>query len=189
MIEEHKISMEVQASSLLADMSALHDQLKEQHTMLSRGLFDIPVDEDRGGRPLPPSTVPWKTPSPPIQPKPYDSWKPASSPPKPVEIPRAQAPLPERNPEPESTMPSFWKPSWDSDLVDPPTPHVPPITKLVTVEDVPDEDDLEPAAPAPVPKSARPAQVPAQQPAPVKNQMPNVAQEPTPIWGQPWRKG
>lgn len=180
LIEEHKLFMEAQASSLLTDMSALHHQLKGQHTVVSRGLLDIPGDEDGWERPLPPSTVPWKTPSPPIQSKTSDSGKPASSSPKSVEVPKPQAPSSELNSELESTMPSFWKPSWDADLNDPPTPQVPSIPRLVTVEDVVDEDDPEPAAPA---------QVPIQQPAPVKSQMPSVADEPTPVWGRPWRKG
>jgi hypothetical protein len=187
LIEEHKVSMEVRACSLLADMNALHDQLKEQHTMASRGFFDIPVDEDGWERPLPPSTVPWKTPSPSVQSKSSDSWKPASSPPKPMEFPRAQAPLSEHNPEPESTMPSFWKPSWDADLDDSMMPQVVPIHKFVTVEDVLDEDEPEPAAPTPVPKNAKVAQAPVQQPT--KNQGPSITHEPTPVWGQPWRKG
>lgn len=190
LIEEHKISMEAQASSLLTDMSALHDQLKGQQSVISRGLFDIPVDEgDRERPPPPPSTVPWKTTSPPIQSKSSDSWKPASSPPKPVEVPRPQVPPSESHPEPELTMPSFWKPSWEADLSDPPTPQVPPIPRLVTVEDVTEEDDSEPATPAPLLKNAKPTQVPAQQPVPTKSQAPSVADEPTPVWGRPWRKG
>ena len=191
LIEAHKQFMEAQASSLLTDMSALHNQLKEQHTMAARGLFDIPVNEDSWERPLPPSSVPWNTPSPPVQSKSSDSWKSASSPPKTVEVPKPRAPAPDPTPEPELAMPSFWKPSWDSNITEPPTPQVPPISRLATVEDVPDEYDPEPATPAlaPVPKNAKPTQVPVQQPAPVKNQVPNVADEPTPIWGQPWRKG
>ena len=190
LIEEHKQFMEAQASSLLTDMSALHDQLKGQQTVPARGLFDIPVDEDGWERPLPPSTVPWKTASPLNQSKSSDSWKPASSPPKTIQVPKPQPPPPKPNPEPEMAMPSFWKPSWDADLTEPSTPQVPPISRLVTVEDVPDEDGvLEPAAPAPVPKNAKPAPVPAQQPIPIKTQLPSVAEEPTPVWGQPWRKG
>ena len=192
LIDEHKQFMEAQASSLLTDMSALHDQLKEQQTMSARGFFDIPVDEDGWERPLPPSTTPWKPASPPNQPKFYDSWKPASSPPKTVEVQKPQPPPPKPNPEPETAMPSFWKPSWDADFTEPSTPQVPPISKLVTVEDVPDEDDIpEPVTPAPVPipKKAKPATVPVQPPIPVKTQLPSVADEPTPIWGQPWRKG
>lgn len=189
LIQAHKQSMEAQASSLLTDMSALHGQLKEQHTMAARGLFDIPVNEDSWERPLPPSSVPWNTPSPPIQSRSSDPWKPASSPPKTVVVPKPQAPAPDPTPEPELTMPSFWKPSWDSNLTEPPTPQVPPISRLATVEDVPDECDPEPATPAPVPKNAKPAQVPVQQSAPAKNQVPTVASEPTPVWGQPWRKG
>ena len=193
LIEEHKQFMEAQASSLLTDMNALHDQLKEQQTMSSRGLFDIPVvDEDGWERPLPPSTVPWKTTSPPIQPKTSDSWKPSPSPLKTVEVPKPQAAPPKPKPEPEFDMPSFWKPSWDADHTEPSTPQVPPISRLVTVEDIPDEEDVpEPAAPAPVPalRNAKPAPVPAQHPVPVKPQIPSVAEEPTPIWGQPWRKG
>ena len=189
LIEEHKEFMEAQASSLLTDMSALHDQLKEQQTVSARGFFDIPVDEDGWERPLPPSTVPWKTPSPLNQSKSSDSWKLASSPPKTVEVPKPQPP-PKPNQEPELAMPSFWKPSWDADLTEPPTPQVPPISKLVTVEDVPDEDGIpEPPAPAPVPKNAKPAPVPVQQPIPMKARLPSVADEPTPVWGQPWRKG
>ena len=188
LIEEHKQSMEAQASSLLSDMSALHDQLKEKQTMSARGLFDIPVDEDGWERPLPPSTVPWKNAPAQVQSKFSDSWKPASSPPKIVEAPKPQAPKPK--PEPELGMPSFWKPSWDADLTEPPTPQVPPISKLVTVEDVPDEDGIpEPPAPAPVPKNAKPAPVPVQQPIPIKARLPSVADEPTPVWGQPWRNG
>ena len=189
LIEEHRLFMEAQAGSLLTDMSALHDQLKGQHTMASRGLFDMPVDEDGWERPLPPSTVPWKTPSPPIQSKSSDSWMPASSPPKHMEVPKPQSHHSESNPDPESTMPSFWKPSWDGDLTRPPTPQVPPISRLVTVEDVPEEEGLEPAVPAPDPKTAKPTQVPVQQSVPMKTQTPSVPQEPTPIWGQPWRKG
>lgn len=190
LIEEHKQFMEAQASSLLTDMNALHDQLKEQQTMSARGLFDIPVDEDGWERPVPPSTVPWKTTSPPIQPKSSDSWKPVPSPLKTVEVPKPQAPPPKPKPDPEFAMPSFWKPSWDSDLTEPSTPQVPPISRFVTVEDIPDEEDVpEPAAPAPVPRNAKPAPVPAQQPVPVKPQIPSVADEPTPVWGQPWRKG
>lgn len=155
--------------------------------MSARGLFDIPVDEDGWERPLPPSTTPWKAAPPPNQPKFSDSWKLASSPPKTVEVPKPQPP-PRPNPEPELAMPSFWKPSWDGDS-EPPTPQVPPISRLVTVEDVP--DDPEPAAPAPVPipKTAKPVSVPAQQPIPMKSHVPTVPEEPTPIWGQPWRKG
>ena len=192
LIEEHKQFMEAQASSLLTDMSALHDQWKEQQTMPARGLFDIPVDEDGWGRPLPPSAVSWKTAPPLNQPKPSDSWKLSSSPPKTMEAPKSQPP-PKPSLESESTMPSFWKPSWDADLTEPPTPQVPPISRLATVEDVPDEDEdedvPEPVAPAPVPKSVKPAPVPVHQPIPVKTQLPSVAEEPTPIWGQPWRKG
>ena len=191
LIEEHKQFMEAQASSLLTDMNALHDQLKEQQTMSARGLFDIPVDEDGWERPLPPSTVPWKIPSPPIQPKLSDSWKPVPSPPKTAEIPKRQAPPPKPKPEPELAMPSFWKPSWDGDFTEPPTPQVPPISRLVTVEDLSDEDeDPEPVAPAPVPvpRNAKPAPVPAQ-PASAKPRIPSLAGEPTPVWGQPWRKG
>jgi hypothetical protein len=109
-----------------------------------------------------------------------------------VEVPKPQAPPPNPKPEPELGMPSFWKPSWDGDLTEPSTPQVPPISRLATVEDVPDEDGVpEPAVPAPVsvPKSAKPAPVPAQQPISVKSHIPNAADEPTPIWGQPWRKG
>ena len=191
LIEEHKQLMEAQASSLLTDMSALHGQLKkEQQTVSARDFFDIPVDEDGWERPLPPSTVPWKTPSPLNQSKSSDSWKLASSPPKTVEVPKPQPPPPKPNREPELAMPSFWKPSWDADLTEPPTPQVPPISKLVTVEDVPDEDGIpEPFAPAPVPKNAKPAPVPVQQPIPIKARLPGVADEPTPVWGQPWRKG
>ena len=192
LIEEHKQFMEAQASSLLTDMSALHDQLKEQQTVSSRGLLDIPVDEDGWERPLPPSTVPWKNAPAQVQSKFSDSWKPASSPPKIVEAPKPQAPKPK--PEPELGMPSFWKPSWDADFTEPPTPHVPPISRLATVEDVLDEDNVPelvvPASvPAPVLKNAKPAPVPAQQPISVKTQIPGAFDEPTPIWGQPWRKG
>jgi len=193
LIEEHKQSMEAQASSLLTDMRALHDQLKEQQTMSARGLFDIPVGEDGWERPLPPSTTTWKTASPLNQSKSSDSWKPASSPPKSMEIPKPQPPPPKPNLEPELAMPSFWKPSWDGEFTEPPTPHVPPVSRLATVEDVPDDDDdddiPEPATPAPVPKHVKPAPVPVQQPIPTKTQLPSVASEPTPIWGQPWRKG
>ena len=184
--------MEAQANSLLTDMNALHDQLKEQQTMSARGFSDVPVDEDGWERPLPSSTVPWKTASPPIQPKSSDSWKPVPSPLKTVEVPKPQAPPPKPKPEPELGMPSFWKPSWDSDLTEPSTPQVPPISRFVTVEDIPDEEDVpEPAAPAPVPvpRSTKPAPVPPQQPVSVKPQIPSVADEPTPVWGQPWRKG
>lgn len=161
--------------------------------MSARGLLDIPVDEDGWEQSVPPSTGPWKTVSPPVQPKSSDSWKIASSPPKTTEVPKSQAP-PKSKQEPELAMPSFWKPSWDSDLTEPSTPQVPPISRLVTVEDIPDEEDvLEPAAPAPspvpVPRNTKPAQAPAQHPIPMKTQIPAVADEPTPIWGQPWRKG
>jgi len=188
LIEEHKQFMEAQASSLLTDMRALHDQLKEHQTVSARGLFDIPVDEDGWERPLPPSTALWKTAPPPNQ---TNSWKPASSPPKTAEVPKPQPPPPKPNPEPELDMPSFWKPSWDGEFTEPPTPHVPPISKLATVEDVPDEDDApEPAViPVTIPKNAKPAPVPSQQPTPMKTQIPSVPGEPTPIWGQPWRKG
>ena len=194
LIEEHRRSMEAQAGSLLTDMSVLHDQLKERQPVSARGFFDIPVDEDGWERPLPPSTAPWKPPSPPNQSKFSDSWKLASSPPKTVEVPKPQAPPPKPNPEPELAMPSFWKPSWDADLTEPPTPQVPPISRLVTVEDVPDEDDdsvpeLVTPAPIPVLKNVKPAPVPVQQPIPTKTQLPSVAEGPTPIWGQPWRKG
>lgn len=189
LIEEHKISMEAQASSLLTDIGALHDQLKEQHTMVSRGLSDIPVDEDGWERSLPPPTVPWKTSSSPIQSKSSGSWKPPSSPPKPMEVPKPQAPPSEPNPEPESTMPSFWKPSWGADQTEPPTPRVPPIPRLVTVEDAADEDNSELATPLPVLKDTKQAQVSAQQPTLVKKQIPSVADEPAPVWGRPWRKG
>ena len=190
LIQEHKQFMEAQASSLLTDMNALHDQLKEQQTMSARGLFDIPVHEDGWERPLPPSTVPWKTTSPPVQPKLSDSWKPAPSPPKTAEVPKTQVPPPKPKPEPELAMPSFWKPSWDGELTEPSTPQVPPISRLVTVEDIPDEDLPEPVAPAPVSiqRNAKPAPV-AAQPVPVKSHIPSVADEPTPVWGQPWRKG
>lgn len=161
--------------------------------MSARGLFDISVGEDGWERPLPPSTVPWKASSPPNQSKFSDSWKLASSPPKTVDVPKPQLPPPKPNPEPELAMPSFWKPSWDGDFTEPPTPQVPPISKLATVEDVLDEEEVpEPATPAPVPpvlKNAKPAPVPVQQPIPTKVQLPSVADGPTPIWGQPWRKG
>ena len=186
LIEEHKQFMEAQASSLLTDMSALHDQLKEQQTMPGRGLFDIAVDEDGWERPLPPSTVPWKNTPSPNQSRSSDSWKPASSPPKTVEVPKPQPPPPKPNPEPELATQSFWKPSWDADLTEPPTPQVPAISKLVTVEDIPDEDSF-PEPPAP--KNVKPTPAPTQQPVSMKNQPPNVASEPTPVWGQPWRKG
>jgi len=192
LIEEHKQFMEAQANSLLTDMNTLHDQMKEKQTMSARGLSDIPVDEGGWERPLPPSTVPWKTTSPPIQPKSSDSWKPVPSPLKAMEVPKPQAPPPMPKPDPEFAMPSFWKPSWDSDLTEPSTPQVPPISRFVTVEDIPDEEDVpEPAAPAPVPvpRNAKPTPVPAQQPVSVKPQIPSVADEPTPVWGQPWRKG
>ena len=195
LIEEHKQSMEAQASSLLTDMSALHDQLKEQHTMASRGLSDIPVGEDGWERPLPPSTVPWKTPSPPVRSTSSESWKPTPPPPKAVEVPKPHAPSSGPNLESELAMPSFWKPSWDADTTEPPSPPAPPMSRLATVEDVPDQCGVpEPAATAPVPfpksaKNAKLAQVPAQQSAPMKNQIPSVVDEPTPIWGQPWRKG
>lgn len=186
LIEEHKQFMEAQASSLLTDMSALHDQLKEQQAMPARGLFDIAVDEDGWERPLPPSTVPWKNTPLPNQSKPSGSWKPSSSPPKTVEVPKPQPPPPKSNAEPELAMPSFWKPSWDADITEPPTPQVPPIPRLVTIEDVPDEGGVpEPVAP----KHAKPAPAPTQQPVSMKNQVPNVADEPAPVWGQPWRKG
>ncbi|KAF9652695.1 hypothetical protein BDM02DRAFT_2568309 [Thelephora ganbajun] len=189
LIEEHKQFMEAQASSLLTDMSALHDQLKEQQTMSARGLFDIPVDEDGWERPLPPSTVPWKTPSPPTQSKSSDSWKLVSEPPKTVQ-PRASPPM--HDPEPEVTMPSFWKPSWDANFTEPSTPQVPPISRLATVEDVLDEDGVPESAapvPVPVPKNAKPTPAPTQQPIPMKNQASSVADEPTPIWGQPtWQQ-
>ena len=189
LIEEHKVFMEAQASSLLTDMNALHDQLKEQHTMVSRGLFDIPVDEDGRERPLPPSTVPWKNLSPPIHSKSSHPWKPTSSSPGLMEVPKPQARLSEPILEPESTMPSFWKPSWDANQTDPLALQVPPISKSVTVEDVLDESEADLAAPPQVWKNARTAQVPVQQPAPMKNQMPGVPDEPTPVWGHPWRKG
>ncbi|KAF9787840.1 hypothetical protein BJ322DRAFT_584113 [Thelephora terrestris] len=186
LIEEHKQSMEAQASSLLTDMSALHDQLKERHTMVSRGLFDFPVNEDGWERPLPPSTVPWKIPSPSLQSTSSDFWKPASSPPKAVEVPKPQVSSSGFNPEPELAMPSFWKPSWDADIAEPSTPSAPPISRLATVEDAPEESGIpEPAVLTPpiFPKNAKLAQ------APMKNQIPNVVEEPTPVWGQPWRKG
>lgn len=190
LIEEHKEFMEAQASSLLTDMNALHDQLKEHQTMSARGFLDIPVDESGWGRPAPPSTVPWKTPSPLNQSRSSDSWKLASSPPKTLEVPKPQPPPPKPNPELESAMPSFWKPSWDADFTELPTPQVPPISRLATVEDVPDEDNVpEPPTPVPVLKNAKPTPVPIQQPVPMKTQLPGVASEPTPIWGQPWRKG
>ena len=160
--------------------------------MSARGLFDIPVNEDGWERKLPPSTVPWKTVSPPIQQRSSDSWKPMPSPPKTAEVPKPQAPLPNPKPEPDLSMPSFWKPSWDSDITEPPMPQVPPISRLVTVEDIPDEESVpEPVAPAqvPVPRNLKSTPVPAQQPISVKPQIPSVADEPTPIWGQPWRKG
>ena len=191
LIEEHKQSMEAQAGSLLADMNAMHDRLKEQQTMSARGLFDIPVDEDGWERPPPPSTVPWKTAPPPIQSKLSDSWQPTPPPPKIAEVPKPQALPPKFKQEPELAMPSFWKPSWDGELTEPSTPQVPPISRLVTVEDIPDDEDvpeLAAPAPVPVPRIAKPAPVPAQ-PISVKPQIPSVADEPTPIWGQPWRKG
>jgi len=182
--------MEAQASSLLADMSALHGQLKEQQTMSARGLFDIPTNEGGWERPLPPSTGPRKAAPPPSQPKPSDLWKPTSSPPKNVEVPKPQVAPSKPESEHELAMPSFWKPSWDGEFTEPPTPQVPPISRLATVQDVPDEDGAsEPAAPAPTPKNAKQTPVPAHQPTSAKSQVPTVAEEPTPVWGQPWRKG
>jgi len=35
----------------------------------------------------------------------------------------------------------------------------------------------------------KPAQAPVRKPVPMKNQFPSVTDEPTPVWGQPWRKG
>lgn len=194
LIEQHDRFMKDKAISLLTGMSELHNQLKEEHTMATRGLFDIPAGGDGWERSFPPSTASWKTPSPPIQSKSSESWKPTSSPPKTTEVPKPQPPPSQLNPEPESTMPSFWKPSWNADLTEPPTPQVPPASKLATVEDVVDEGDVpEPTVVAPIPvwKNAKPAQVPVQvqHPFPTKNQIPSVANEPTPVWGNPWRKG
>ena len=189
LIQEHKQFMEAQASSLLTDMNASYDKLKEQQTMSPRSLFDISVDEDGWERQHPPSTVPWKTASL-VQSKLSNSWEPARSPQKTAEVPKPRVPPPMPKPEPEFAMPSFWKPSWGH-FTEPSTPQVPPISRPVTVEDIPDEDDIpEPVAPASVPilKHVKPAPVPTR-PIPAKFQIPSVAHEPTPVWGQPWRKG
>lgn len=160
--------------------------------MAARGSFDIPADELGLERSLPPSTVPWKTSSPPVQSRSSDAWKPASSPPKAVEAPKPRVSPPRYDPEPELAMQSFWKPTWDGDVTEPPTPHVLPTSRLAAVEDAPDEDDSsEPAVPTPMPapKSVKSTPVSAQQPVSTRNQFPRVVDEPTPVWGQPWRKG
>ena len=187
LINEYKRFMEARTSSILMDMNGLHDQSKEKQTSSAHDFLDILADEDRWKRPLPPSTVRQKIASPPTQSKLSDSplWSP-----KTPEVPMPRIHLPERKPAPEdkSAVPPFWKPSWDSDPIESPAP-LGPTSRPPTAGGIPDQGDALDPPSAPFRRMEKSPPVPDWQLTPIKRQIPNVTNEPTPAWGRPWRKG